>query len=105
MKIKKGDNIIVTAGKDRGKSGTVVRALPKLSKVLVEGVNVMTRHQKSRQRGQQGQIIERPMPIDISNVALKDKKTGKPVRIGYTFEGEKGKEKKVRVARPSGEKI
>lgn len=105
MKIKKGDNVIVIAGKDRGKSGAVLRAFPKTGKVLVEGVNVSTKHQKSRQRGQQGQIIERPTPVDISNVALKDKKTGKAARIGYTFEEEKGKRKRVRIARPSGEKI
>ena len=76
MKIKKGDNVIMIAGKDRGKSGTVIRAFPKLEKVLVEGVNIVTKHQKSRQRGQRGQIVERPTPVEVSNVALKDKKTG-----------------------------
>ena len=93
------------AGKDRGKSGTVIRAFPKLEKVLVEGVNIVTKHQKSRQRGQRGQIVERPTPVEVSNVALKDKKTGKPVRVGYSFEGEEGKKKRVRVARPTGDKI
>ena len=105
MKIKKGDNIIVISGKDRGKTGQVIRAFPKDEKVLVEGINIVTHHQKSRQRGQSGQIVKRPTPIHISNVALKDKKTGKQARIGYVFEGEAGKEKRVRVARPSGEKI
>lgn len=105
MKIKKGDNIIVIAGKDRGKEGEVTRVLPKTEKVLVEGINVVTKHQKSRRRGSQGQIIEKPTPIHVSNVALKDKKTGKPVRVGYVIEGEGEKAKRVRVARPSGEKI
>lgn len=104
MKIKKGDNVIVISGKDRGETGTVVRTMPKLDRVLVEGINVMKKHQKSRKQGSQGQIIERPMPIHVSNIALvgKDKK---PARIGYTFEEEGEKRKKVRVLRPSGEKV
>lgn len=105
MKIKKGDTVIVTTGKDRGKSGTVIRAFPKRHEVLVEGVRTVTRHQKSKRRGSQGQIVTKPMPIPVSNVAFKDGKTGKPVRIGYKVEGEGEKAKKVRIARPSGEKI
>jgi large subunit ribosomal protein L24 len=105
MKIKKGDTVVVTAGKDRGKEGKVIRSFPKKSEVLVEGVHVVTRHQKSKRRGSQGQIISKPMPITSSNVALKDPKTGKPVRVGYKMEGEGDKAKKVRVARPSGAKI
>jgi len=105
MKVKKGDNIIVTAGKDRGKSGTVLRAFPKKDQVLVDGINMATHHEKSRRRGQQGQIIKKPTPIHISNVALQDAKTKKPGRVGYSFEGEGEKVKKVRVTRPSGEKV
>ena len=101
MKIKKGDNIIVLSGKDRGKEGVVVRAFPKKEEVLVEGVHVVKRHQRSNRRGQSGQIIERPMPIHVSNVALKDGKTGTPTRVGYVIEDGK----KVRVARKSGEKV
>lgn len=105
MKIKKGDTVIVTTGKDRGKQGTVVRAFPKKHEVLVEGVAVVHRNQKSRRRGSQGQIVTKPMPIPVSNVALKDAKTGKPARVGYVVEG-KGKDaKKVRVTRPSGAKV
>ncbi len=105
MKIKKGDSIIVTAGKDRGKEGVITRAFPKRDQVLVEGVNVVTRHKKATRRGSQGQIISKSMPIPVSNVALKDPKSGKPVRVGYSVEGEGEKAKKVRVARPSGLKI
>lgn len=105
MKIKKGDTVVVLAGKDRGKSGTVIRSFPKKAEVLVEGVHVVTRHQKSKRRGSQGQIIAKPMPIPSSNVALKDSKTGKPVRVGYKMEGEGDKAKKVRVARQTGAKI
>lgn len=105
MKIKKGDTVVVIAGKDRGKEGSVIRAFPKKNLVLVEGVAVVSRHKKSTKRGSLGQIVQKPMPIPSSNVALKDAKTGKPVRVGYTFEGEGDKVKKVRVARPSGAKI
>lgn len=101
MKIKKEDTVIVTTGKDKGKEGTVVRSFPKELKVLVEGVNMVKRHQKSKRRGSQGQIIEKAMPICVSNVAFKDAKTGKPTRVGYTIEGEGDKAKKVRVARKS----
>lgn len=101
MKIKKGDTVIVTAGKERGKSSTVIRVFPKKAQVLVEGVHVVTRHQKAKQRDSQGQLVTKPMPIHISSVAIKDAKTGKPTRVGYTIEGEK----KVRVAKKSGAKI
>jgi len=105
MKIKKGDTVVVTAGKDRGKEGKVIRSFPKKFEVLVEGIQVVHRHQKSKRRGSQGQIVEKPMPIPVSNVALKDAKTGKPVRVGYTVEGEGKNAKKVRIARPTGVKI
>lgn len=97
--------MVVTTGKDKGKEGKVIRAFPKKSEVLVDGVNVVTRHQKSRRRGQQGQIVKKPMPMSVANVAIKDAKTGKPSRIGYTIEGEGERAKKVRVAKKSGSKI
>jgi large subunit ribosomal protein L24 len=101
MKIKKGDNIIVIAGKDRGKSGAVLTAFPKKDMVLVAGIGMIKKHQKSTRRGQAGQIVNRPTPIHVSNVAIKDSKTSKPSRIGYTmFEN-----KKVRVSKASGTKI
>lgn len=103
MKIKKGDSVLVIAGKDRGKKGDVLRAFPKTEQVLIDGVNIVKRHQKSRRRGQAGQIVERSVPIHVSNVALV--KDGKPVRVGYITEGEGDKAKKVRIARPSGDKI
>ena len=101
MKIKKGDIVIVIAGKDRGKSGAVLRVLPKKGRVLVEGVNMVKKHQKSRRRGQQGQIVIRPTPVDVSNVLVKDPKTGRPTRVGYRTEAGK----KVRVAKQGGGKV
>ena len=104
MKIKKGDKVMVIAGKDKGKTATVTVALPKVEKVILDGINVATRHQKSRRTRSQGQIIDKSMPIHVSNVALigEDKKA---VRAGYTVEKEGDSSKKVRVARPSGKKI
>lgn len=100
MKIRKGDTVIVTSGKDRGKSGSVVRAFPKKNMVLVEGINIVKKHQKARRSGTLGQIIEKPMPIRVANVAIKDK-GGKPSRVGYIIEGGK----KLRIARKSKSKI
>jgi large subunit ribosomal protein L24 len=103
MKIRKGDTVQVIAGKDKGKTGTILMAMPKLDTVIIEGVNMVKRHQKNRRSRSQGQIIEKSMPVHVSNVALLE--GNKPVRVGYTFEGEGEKRKKVRIARPSGKKI
>ncbi len=103
MKIRKGDTVKVLTGKDKGKTGTVLTAMPKLDAVVIEGINVVKRHQKNRRTRSQGQIIEKSMPIHVSNLSLLE--GDKPVRVGYTFEGEGEKRKKVRVARPSGKKI
>lgn len=105
MKIHKKDTVVIISGKDRGKSGAVLRTFPKKDMVLVENVNMTTHHEKSRRRGQQGQIIVKPGPIHVSNVALKHGKDGKGVRIGYAVEGEGASAKKVRVTRPQGEKV
>ncbi|MDP9248944.1 MAG: 50S ribosomal protein L24 [bacterium] len=70
MKIKKGDNVIILAGKDKGKSGKVVRALPKKNKVVVEGLNMTKRHQKARKSGEKGSMINMAMPINVSNVKI-----------------------------------
>ncbi|HEX4799039.1 MAG TPA: 50S ribosomal protein L24 [Candidatus Paceibacterota bacterium] len=103
MKIKKGDTVKVIAGKDKGKEGTISRVFPKKMQVLVEGVHMVQRHKRATRRGSQGQVVSKPMPIDVSNVALIVK--GKPVRVGYSVEGEGDTQKKVRVARPSGAHI
>lgn len=82
MKIKKGDLVQVMTGKDRRKTGKVVRVLPETNKVLVEGVNILKKHERPNQRNQQGGITEKEYPINASNVMLVDPKTGKPTRIG-----------------------
>lgn len=93
----------VLAGKDKGKTGTVTETFAGREQVLVEGVNVATKHQRAQRRRSQGQIIEKSMPVHVSNVALTE--NGKPVRVGYEFQGEGDKRKKIRVARPSGKQI
>jgi large subunit ribosomal protein L24 len=83
MHVKKNDRVVVIAGKAKGKMGRIIEVLPRKRKVIVEGVNVVKRHSKSNNRtGQQGGIIEREAPIDISNVMLIDPQSGQPTRIG-----------------------
>ncbi len=101
MKIRKGDNVIAISGKDKGKSGKVLRALPKSGKVIVDGLNVVKRHQRPRKANQQGQIIDKSMPLTISNVQLLDPKDNKPTRVGYKTKGDK----KVRIAKRSGTEL
>jgi large subunit ribosomal protein L24 len=104
MKIKKGDKVVVISGKDKGKTGSILLAMPKTSQVVIDGVHTVTRHQKSKTSRSQGQIINKSMPIHVSNVALVGEKN-KAVRVGYTVEKVGEKSTKVRVARPTGKKI
>jgi large subunit ribosomal protein L24 len=97
MKVKKGDNVIVITGKDKGKQATVLRAFPASNKVILEGLNLKKKAQKSKKKGGKGQIVEKAMPMNASNVMLIDPKTKKRTRAG--FEIKDGK--KVRIARKS----
>ena len=99
MKIKKGDMVKVIAGKDKDKEGKVIAVNPKDGKVLVEGVNMLTKHTKPSAANQNGGIIHQEGPIDISNVMYIHK--GKATRVGFKMDGEK----KVRVAKATGEVI
>ena len=101
LKIKKGDHVIVIAGRDKGKHGEVVEMLPKEDRAIVRGVNVVRRHQKQT-AAHEGGIISKEAPIHISNLALEDPKDGKPTRIGFKFLDDG---KKVRFAKRSGEVI
>ena len=89
MKIKKGDKVLVVSGKDKGKQGTVTAAFPRTNQVIVDGVNKKKKHQKPRRGGQKGQIIEKALPIHVSNVMLVDPKTGKQTRVGIQRKGDK----------------
>jgi large subunit ribosomal protein L24 len=99
MKLKKGDTVVVIAGKDKGSEGEIVQVFPDDNKVIVNGVNRVKKHSKPNRVNQQGGIIDRDMPIHASNVMLVHK--GKPTRVGYQFQNGT----KVRVAKRSGEVI
>ncbi|KPF70876.1 50S ribosomal protein L24 [alpha proteobacterium AAP81b] len=101
-KIKKGDKVVILSGKDKGKHGEVTKAMPRDSKVIVGGLNMMTRHKKPSQNDPQGGLEKIEAPIHVSNVAIEDPKTGKPTRVGFKIL-EDGR--KVRVAKRSGEVI
>lgn len=100
MRIKKGDTVVVVSGKDKTKKGKVLQVLPKENRVIVEGVNMVTKHQKPNPRTQQGGIIRQEAPINASNVMVFDKKANQGVRVGYQIlqNGEK-----VRVSKKTGE--
>ena len=99
MKIKKGDTVKVIAGKDNDKEGKVISVDHKNSKVVVEGVNMITKHLKPSQANQNGGIIQKEAPLDASNVMLVFK--GKPTRVGFKIDGDK----KVRIAKKTGDVI
>jgi len=101
MKFKKGDNVIVNTGKDKGKVSTILKVFPAKNKVLVENVNLKKKHQKSVY-GKEGGIIELASPIDVSNISIVDPKTKKGSRIGFALD-KKGK--KIRIAKKSGSEI
>jgi large subunit ribosomal protein L24 len=101
MKIKKGDQVEVTTGKDSGKRGAVLYVFPKLEKIVVKGVNIVKRHVKARKDGEKGQRIEKEAPFHVSNVMLVCPHTGKLTRIGYRIEGGE----KVRISKQSGKAI
>lgn len=99
-KIRKGDRVQVLTGRDKGRRGEVLAVMPKENRAVVQGVNLVKRHQKPQGMNQPGGITEKEASIHLSNIALIDPKTDKPTRVGFTVLGDG---KKVRVARPSGE--
>jgi large subunit ribosomal protein L24 len=104
-RIKKDDTVIVLAGKDKGRQGRVLKVMPDDDRVLVEGVNMMKRHTKPDMANPQGGVIAKEASLHISNVALRDPKTGKATRVGFKFVGEGAQRRKVRVAKGSGVQI
>jgi large subunit ribosomal protein L24 len=101
LKIRRGDKVVVLAGRDKGKRGEVMKAFPTENKVVVQGVNMMRKHQKQTP-SQQGGIIAKEAPIHVSNLAIEDPKDGAPTRIGYKILDDG---RKVRFAKRSGEVI
>ncbi|HEY4489777.1 MAG TPA: 50S ribosomal protein L24 [Candidatus Paceibacterota bacterium] len=101
MKLKKGDKVIIISGKDKGKTGEIIRSLPRESRIVVAGVNLKKVHKRPTKSNQKGQIIDMAAPFHVSNAMLIDPKNNKPTRIGY----EVSEGKKIRVARKSGTTI
>ncbi len=99
MKIRKGDRVVVISGKDKGLEGVVERVFPEKGKVIVEGVNVARKHQAPTRQDQQGGIIDKAMPLDVSNVAAISPQDGRPTRVGYRID-ESGQ--KIRICKRTG---
>jgi len=100
-KLKKGDRVVVLAGKDKGRNGEIIRVLPKQGRALVSGINMVKRHQR-QSADVEGGIVSKEAAIQLSNLALEDPKDGKPTRVGFKVNDEG---KKVRFAKRSGEMI
>ena len=103
-RIKKGDTVVVIAGRDKGRSGEVIEMRREDGRVLIRGVNIVKRHQRQT-AAQEGGIISKEAPVHLSNVALADPKDGKATRVGFKFVGKGGDRKKVRFAKRSGVEI
>jgi large subunit ribosomal protein L24 len=103
-RIKKGDKVIVIAGRDKGRTGEVIEVRRDNGRAVVRGVNMVKRHQK-QSASQEGGIISKEGPIHLSNIALADPKDGKPTRVAFKFVGKGDDRKKVRVAKRSGVEI
>lgn len=101
MKIRKGDRVRILSGKDRNREGVVSEAIPTRGKVIVEGFNTARRHTKPKSAEEPGGIIDKDMPMDVSNVAVISPGDGKPTRVGYKIDGDR----KIRVCRRTGEEI
>ena len=101
MKLRKGDRVVVLTGKDRGKQGDVMRALPEKDKVIVEGVNIVKKHQRQKKATLQAGIIDKDMPLPVSSVALVCKTCGR-TRVGYKFDAQG---RKLRICKKCGDEV
>ena len=101
MKVKKGDTVLIISGKDKGKKGKIIQALPKENRISVEGINLRKKHQRPRKQGEKGQVVLLPALMSVSNAKLICPKCGKASRIGYTF----ANKKKVRICKKCKEQI
>ncbi len=101
MKIKKNDQVLIISGKDRGRKGKVIEALPKQGRLIIEGINLRKKHVKPKKSGEKGQIVETPAPLNVSDVKLICPKCGKAVRTRYKVEGKK----KYRACKKCGQEV
>lgn len=105
MNIKKGDTVLITTGKDKGKQGLVSRAMPQINKVVVEGLNMVKKHVKPQGQTRQGGVIDKAMPIHVSNTMLICSECGKPTRVGHERRVINDKDRAVRVCKQCGKVI
>lgn len=105
MKLRKGDKVMVMAGKDKGKTGVIEAVLPKQNRVVVGGANIVKKAVKATQSTKQAGLVERPAPLHASNVMAIDPKSNKPSRVGYKLIKRAGKQSKVRIAKKSGTEL
>lgn len=101
MKLKKGDNVLIIAGKDRGKTGKILKALPREARILVEGLNLRKKHVRPKREGEKGQVVEVSGLMNVSNVKIICPKCGKAIRAGYKI----SESKKFRICKKCGQKI
>jgi large subunit ribosomal protein L24 len=101
MKVKKGDTVLITSGKDKGRTAKILKSFPKEIKILVEGINLKKKHIRPKKQGEKGQIIQIPAAIDVSNVKIICSKCGKAVRAGYKTE----KDVKKRICKKCNQEI
>ncbi len=98
MKIKKGDNVLILKGKDKGKKGKVLRTFPKTNQILIEGLNLKKAHKRARREGEKGQVVEIPAPLLSGRVKVICSHCNQPARVGYKIEGEN----KIRICKKCG---
>jgi large subunit ribosomal protein L24 len=101
LKIKKGDEVIMLSGKDRGRRGKILKVLVKSGRVIVEGLNLVKKHRRPKKQGEKGEVVLLPRAVDISNIALRCPHCDRPVKIGYRLSGDK----KLRVCRKCQEPL
>ena len=101
MKLKSGDNVLIVSGKDRGRKGKIIKALPKEGKIVVEGMNIHKKHRRPRRQNEKGQTVEISAPFNASNVKLICSKCGKAIRVGYRVT----ESKKYRICKKCGEEV
>ncbi len=100
-KVKKGDEVMMLAGKDKGKKGKILRILREKNKVMIEGLNLVKKHQRPRKQGEKGEIVSLPRFVDISNVGIYCSPCGKGVRVGYRLDGDQ----KIRICKKCQQSI
>ncbi len=109
MKLKKGDTVLIISGKDKGRTAKILKSFPKELKVLVDGINLKSKHVKPKKEGEKGQVIKVSLPMDVSNTKFLCPKCGKAARLGYKIIGEdsnpSGQAKKIRICKKCGSEI